>query len=234
MHRNELELLQLKIALKTIFKGQELHSLHIQMDNIVALTYFHKMGVTKNPEMVCIFKKNWKLLLRKKVTATADYLPSALNKHAGIEFRRKTCSSEWKLASSLFQRLCVKLGKSLIDVFVPRVSHQILTYVNWKRSIKCGSECILNNLKQGVLLSVPSFLPNNIDSEQDREGSDKTIGTVKCNTIGVHRSAILSYLEKIEDMPVVQHPIVTSLLAGIFNSRPPQPRYNFVWDFQVF
>ena len=34
-------------------------------------------------------------------------------------------------------------------------------------------------------------------------------------------------------MPVGQHPLVTSLMAGIFNSRPPQPRYIFVWDVQV-
>ena len=34
-------------------------------------------------------------------------------------------------------------------------------------------------------------------------------------------------------MPVVQHPLVTTVMAGIFNSRPPQPRYIFVWDVQV-
>ena len=32
---------------------------------------------------------------------------------------------------------------------------------------------------------------------------------------------------------VGQHPLVTSLMAGIFNSRSPQPRYVFVWDVQV-
>ena len=53
------------------------------------------------------------------------------------------------------------------------------------------------------------------------------------NTIGVHRSAISAYQEKVDDMPVGQHPLVTSLMTGIFNSRPPQPRYIFVWDVQV-
>ena len=32
-----------------------------------------------------------------------------------------------------------------------------------------------------------------------------------CNTIGVHRSAISAYHEKVDDMPVGQHPLVTSL-----------------------
>ena len=53
------------------------------------------------------------------------------------------------------------------------------------------------------------------------------------NTIGVHRSAIPAYHEKVDDIPVGQHPLVTSLMAGIFNSRPPQPRYIFVWNVQV-
>ena len=56
---------------------------------------------------------------------------------------------------------------------------------------------------------------------------------LKYSTIGVHRSAISAYHEKVDDMPVGQHPLVTSLMAGIFNSRSPQPRYVFVWDVQV-
>ena len=50
------------------------------------------------------------------------------------------------------------------------------------------------------------------------------------STTGVHRSAISADHENVDDMPVGQHPLVTSLMAGIFNSRPSQPRYIFVWD----
>ena len=53
------------------------------------------------------------------------------------------------------------------------------------------------------------------------------------NTIGVNRSVMSGYHEKVDDIPVGQHPLVTSLMAGIFNSRLLQPRYIFVWDFQV-
>ena len=53
------------------------------------------------------------------------------------------------------------------------------------------------------------------------------------NTIGVHRSAISAYHEGVDEMPGGQHPLVTSLMAGIFNPRTPQPRYIFVWDVQV-
>ena len=49
----------------------------------------------------------------------------------------------------------------------------------------------------------------------------------------MHRSVISAYHEKVDDIPVGQHPLVTSLMAGIFNYRPPQPRHIFVWDVQV-
>ena len=49
-------------------------------------------------------------------------------------------------------------------------------------------------------------------------------------TINVHRSAISAYHTKIEGSPVGQHAQVCALLTGIFNGRPPQPRYNLIWD----
>ena len=45
-------------------------------------------------------------------------------------------------------------------------------------------------------------------------------------TINNHRSAISAFHPKIEGFPVGQHPLVCNLLAGIFNERPPQPRYQ--------
>ena len=43
----------------------------------------------KNSEMVCVSKQISELPLRNKVTVTAEYVPSALNKHADIESRHK-------------------------------------------------------------------------------------------------------------------------------------------------
>ena len=94
MDINELELLALKLGLETILKAQEIKPLQIQMDNLVALAYFLKMGATKNLQMVCLSKQILQLLLSKKVIVTAEYLPSTLNKHADIESRQRTDSSE--------------------------------------------------------------------------------------------------------------------------------------------
>ena len=57
MHINELELLAFKLALETFLKAQEIKSLHIQMDNAVALTCFLKMGGRKNLPTVFLSKQ---------------------------------------------------------------------------------------------------------------------------------------------------------------------------------
>ena len=55
-------------------------------------------------------------------------------------------------------------------------------------------------------------------------------GKLLYRTIGLHGSANSAYHVHVDDKPVGQYPLVCSLLSGIFNSRPPQPKYLSVWD----
>ena len=48
--------------------------------------------------------------------------------------------------------------------------------------------------------------------------------------IECHRSAISAYDEHIDGKSVGQHPKACTLLKGVFNKRPPQSRYMFLWD----
>ena len=50
------------------------------------------------------------------------------------------------------------------------------------------------------------------------------------STLNTYRLAISVTHPPIEGYPVGQHPIVCRLLQGMFNERPPQPRYQYVWD----
>ena len=36
--------------------------------------------------------------------------------------------------------------------------------------------------------------------------------------------------EKVEGVPIGQHPLVTRLMKGVYNLRPPKPRYSYTWD----
>lgn len=51
-------------------------------------------------------------------------------------------------------------------------------------------------------------------------------------TINCHRSAISAYHDFCDGKPVGKHLRVCALLGGVFNERPPQPRYTFIWDVQ--
>ena len=52
-------------------------------------------------------------------------------------------------------------------------------------------------------------------------------------TVNAHWSAISAYHNFINGKPIGKHPKVCALLTGIFNKRPPQPRYTFISDVDV-
>ena len=131
-HINILELLAVKLAIQTFTKYRDVKAIHLQVDNIVALTYLMKMGGTQNLKMVELAKEIWEYLLKWGITITAEYLPSELNLTADWESRNILDSSEWMLSHQIFQKVCQIRGFPEIDLFASRLSHQIPTYVAWK------------------------------------------------------------------------------------------------------
>ncbi len=49
-------------------------------------------------------------------------------------------------------------------------------------------------------------------------------------TLNVYRSALSAFHPNIGDTPVGSHPMIKRLMAGVFNGRPPMPRYTDTWD----
>ena len=49
-------------------------------------------------------------------------------------------------------------------------------------------------------------------------------------SLSAYRSAISSVHEKVDGELVGQHPLISRLLKGAFNERPPRPKYHSVWD----
>ena len=52
------------------------------------------------------------------------------------------------------------------------------------------------------------------------------------SSVNAYRSAISSVHEKVEGYTVGQHPLICRLVKGVFQSRPPLPRYTHTWDVQ--
>ena len=105
-------------------KERDSISVPIRMDNKTVLSYLMKMECTKNQELIAISKKIWQYLLKWKTTITAKYLPVSTNVEEDRESRQTRDSSEWKLNSTIFMKLCQIRGTPEMDLLVLRVSHQ--------------------------------------------------------------------------------------------------------------
>ena len=104
-------------------------AIHIQVDNMTALTYLMKMGRTKNPELMQNSEEIWEFLLGQGTMITAEHLPGNLNCKADWESRHQKDSSEWKLYPLIFSKICQMLGKKPeTDLLASKLSNQLPRY----------------------------------------------------------------------------------------------------------
>ena len=52
-------------------------------------------------------------------------------------------------------------------------------------------------------------------------------------TINSHQSAVSAHHNYVDGKPVGKHPTACALLTGVFNQRPPQLLYTYVWDVEI-
>ena len=50
------------------------------------------------------------------------------------------------------------------------------------------------------------------------------------SSLNILRSSMSSFLPPCEGHPIGSHPLVVRFMRGVFNLRPPQPRYTTTWD----
>ena len=60
--------------------------------------------------------------------------------------------------------------------------------------------------------------------------TEKFEAGLKYRSLNCYRSALSSAVIPVDGFQVGQHPLVVRLMKGIFNSRPPEPRYSQTWD----
>jgi hypothetical protein len=53
------------------------------------------------------------------------------------------------------------------------------------------------------------------------------------STLNGYRSAISAFHREIDGLKAGQHAIVKRFMTGVFNERPPHPRYAFTWDVDI-
>jgi len=114
-----------KLAIQTFTKTKTVKSIHIQMDNVVAICYLLKTGDTKNQQLTAIFQEIWDYLLLQGITITVEYLPGKLNIEVDRESRQVKDSNEWRVCQKTFNLITKKGGTPRIDLFASRISHQL-------------------------------------------------------------------------------------------------------------
>lgn len=98
-------------------------------------------GHKKKYELATINKVIWDYLLFYKITITVEYLLGVMNVEADRESMDLEGSSEWKLDTQVFKKICLARGIPNIDLFGSRVSHQIpqcICYGSWTHSARFG------------------------------------------------------------------------------------------------
>ena len=87
----------------------------------------------------------------------------------------------------------------------------------WRKWLCWCTERDINPISTSVI-NIMQFLVDQFDTG------------LQYRTINTLRSAISTTHPDIEGSPVGSHPLVSRLLRGMFNSRPPVPRYSGSWD----
>ena len=67
------------------------------------------------PDMVSVSKIIWQYSLKRKIAATAEYLPGSLSRKAGKTSRHTRKSSEWKVNPGIFKQFWQARGTSETD-----------------------------------------------------------------------------------------------------------------------
>ena len=98
----ELELLAVKLAIQTFLKSQKFTSIHVQMNNIVALTYLKKIGGTRNQKLTILLKEIWEILISEQIMIAVEYLPSSLNKRRTCNLAAKWTHLSWSSVGMAF------------------------------------------------------------------------------------------------------------------------------------
>ena len=121
----------MKRAILTFTKDKSVTAIHLQIDNMTALSYLVKMGGSLSPELLQVAKEIWDYLLANGIAVTAEYLPSSLNIQADWQSRNHRDSSDWKLNPKIFPQIVKIRGIPQIYLFASRLNHRLPKYMSW-------------------------------------------------------------------------------------------------------
>lgn len=129
-HINELELLGAFNAIRPFANFSTRIHIRLFLDNNTAVCYVYKQGGTKSGSLTKIAKDLAKWCEDRSISIEALFLPGKLNVDADRESRAIDDSSDWKLSSLVFTRIC-SIWSCRIDLFAKAWNAQLPLFVSW-------------------------------------------------------------------------------------------------------
>ena len=149
-------------------------------------------------------------------------------------------SSEWKLKLPIFQPICQKWGNLDLDLYASQMCNQVAAYMSWKLdSFSKGRDetqiswthlkgyhfplfSLIGRMASTIIVSeiITNICKKIFKKNFFHEGYDY-------NTTAGYKSTISAYHEPNDRFTAGEHPRFSTLLSGIFNNRPAQPKLNF-------
>ena len=131
LHINYLELKAVFLALKEFQDLCTNKIVLVATDNTMVVAYINKeRGMRSGPLCALL----WRILIwcsQRQVTLKARHIPGRLNVIADKLSRLgQTIQTEWSLLPEVFQKLCSKWHRPLIDLFATRFNHKLPQFVS--------------------------------------------------------------------------------------------------------
>ena len=130
-HINCLELEAAKLGLQSLCAKEKCVHIHLQLDNVTAVTFINNMGGTHSKPCNKVARDIWLWCIERKIWLTATHIPGVQNKTADRLSRKFNDRTEWKLNPNVFKLLTDKWGKPDIDLFASRHNYQFKPFVSW-------------------------------------------------------------------------------------------------------
>ena len=128
-------------------------SVHIQVDNLTALSYVWKARGTKSQQLLTLLGQICECLFKHQIMIIAEYLREIMNYQADQESWNQKDSSEQKLCPLIFsqgnqRQICLLLGCQMSPQHITREE---------ARSKQFGSRCTTTKVVPQAFLCVPLF-----------------------------------------------------------------------------
>ncbi|CAG2195281.1 unnamed protein product [Mytilus edulis] len=209
-HINYLEILAIYYTLKSFLHLIINKHVKVLTDNTTAVAYISNMGGTKSIDCNTISRQIWLFCKDNDIWLTCTHIAGKENL-ADKKSREFDDKLEWKLKRSVFDQLCTLWQRPDIDLFASRLNFQLENYCSWK----------------------PDPLSAFIDAFRTVLEFFTTLfkeGNLGYSSLNLARGALSSLGLTIDSIPVGRHAMVIRYMKGIFNLRPPRPRYESTWD----